>query len=232
MLIWPAILLIGGAVVFLLFGLIDPSVFGVSRDDSRLIAGYTGVFFLFCAFISNYGPRLRVAVLRLSLWAAVSGIVFAGFVSAGRLPGISSALSRYTEPLPTPIRSEEPLNRETTLLRAWDGHYRATAEVDGRPVELLFDTGASLVILRNQDAARIGINTQALAYEIPVTTANGRSHVARVTLEKIRIGEVVVENVRAAVAEPGRLHASLLGMSFIEALRETVIRGNQVILRQ
>jgi len=43
---------------------------------------------------------------------------------------------------------------------------------------------------------------------------------------------VVVRNVEGAVAMPGELHNSLLGMSFLEQLTETVIRRNAMILRQ
>ena len=55
--------------------------------------------------------------------------------------------------------------------------------------------------------------------------------VAPVTLETIRIGDVAVENVRAAVAQEGNLHTSLLGMSFLGELEEVSIRRDRMTLR-
>ncbi len=96
----------------------------------------------------------------------------------------------------------------------------------------MVDTGASLVLLRHDDALRAGVDPDLLDFNIPLTTASGRSFVASYQFSQIRIGGVVVRNVQGAIAEPGALHSSLLGMSFIEQLSEAVIRKDAMILRQ
>jgi len=121
---------------------------------------------------------------------------------------------------------------EANLNRSWDGHFRAIAQIDGADVGVLIDTGASLVLIRNDDASRIGIDLDSLAFTTPLTTANGKSFVAPLTLDTLSIGDVTVHDIRAAVAQPGALHSSLLGMSFLESLGETVIQKNRMILRQ
>jgi len=70
-----------------------------------------------------------------------------------------------------------------------------------------------------------------LTFDLPILTANGRGYVASVTLPQVRVGDVVVNNVRAAVASEGQLHASLLGMSFLGEIDEAIIRKNEMILR-
>ncbi|MEL6196559.1 MAG: TIGR02281 family clan AA aspartic protease [Pseudomonadota bacterium] len=121
---------------------------------------------------------------------------------------------------------------EEELIRAWDGHYRAEAEVNGRPMAMMVDTGASMVVLPYETVSRIGIDPTALDFNMPVATANGRSTVAPIELREIRIGDIVVTNVSAAVAHPGRLHMGLLGMSFLDRLAETSFQGKRLFLRQ
>jgi len=121
---------------------------------------------------------------------------------------------------------------ETSINRSWDGHFRAIAQVNGRDVGLMVDTGASLVLLRHDDALRIGIPLDQLDYSTPLTTANGKSYVAPFLIENLTIGNLTLQNIRAAVAQEGALHSSLLGMSFLEKLYETVIQKDRMILRK
>jgi len=120
---------------------------------------------------------------------------------------------------------------EAELHRAWDGHYRAEAEINGIPVMMLIDTGASMVLLPHEVVRELGINPATLDYSLPVTTANGKSTVAPVMLSSIKIGPIAVFDVEAAVAQPGRLKSGLLGMSFLERLDETSFRRNRLLLR-
>jgi len=133
---------------------------------------------------------------------------------------------------PTPFAAVATAPLEATLNRAWDGHFRTIARIDGGDIGVLVDTGASLILLRYDDAMRAGVNPALLDFDIPLTTASGRSYVALHQFSQVRIGGVVVRNVAGAVAMPGELHNSLLGMSFLEQLTETVIRRDAMILRQ
>lgn len=124
------------------------------------------------------------------------------------------------------------IGKEAFINRSWDGHFRAIAQIDGADVGLMIDTGASLVLIRHDDALRIGIPLGELNFSTPLTTANGKSYVAPFVISRLQIGNLVLEDVRAAVAQEGALHSSLLGMSFLENLNETVIQRNRMILRQ
>jgi aspartyl protease family protein len=48
-------------------------------------------------------------------------------------------------------------------------------------------------------------------------------------LDQVRIGNVVVRNVPAAVSEPGRLGITLLGMSFLGQLRMEMKNGRLIL---
>jgi clan AA aspartic protease (TIGR02281 family) len=119
----------------------------------------------------------------------------------------------------------------SSIPRQADGHFRAIADVNGNNIPLLVDTGASIVLLTYDHAIATGLDMDALKFDLPILTANGRSHVAEVTLPALQIGDVSVKNVRAAVAERGQLHASLLGMSFIGNIKEAIIRKDEMIFR-
>lgn len=120
---------------------------------------------------------------------------------------------------------------EAQLRRHWDGHYRAEAKVNGVNLLMLVDTGASMVLIPFEEAHKLGINRDRLEFSLPVTTANGQSHVARVRLSSIKIGPIAVFDVEAAVARPGMLKTGLLGMSFLDRLDETSFRHGRLTLR-
>src|SRR6185503_13528087 len=92
------------------------------------------------------------------------------------------------------------------------GHYYASAEVNGRLIDVLVDSGASIVALTYEDAYRAGLSVRDSDYTHRVSTANGPARVAPVTLDRVSIGDITVRNVPAAVSEPGKLGTSLLGM--------------------
>src|SRR5262249_2097643 len=68
------------------------------------------------------------------------------------------------------------------------GHVVLDAAVNGAPVRMLVDTGASLVTLTPEDARVAGIDVGHLAYNARVSTANGFARMAPMRLREIRIG--------------------------------------------
>jgi aspartyl protease family protein len=65
-----------------------------------------------------------------------------------------------------------------------------------------------------------------------VSTANGVARVAVVTLDSVAIEDIVVHDVRAAVAEPGKLTKTLLGMSFLGQLRRAEMSRGVLVLEE
>ncbi len=118
-----------------------------------------------------------------------------------------------------------------TLERQKDGHYWANADVKGMKLDLLVDTGASMVTLTDEDARRLGIPTHTLDYAHTASTANGEVKIARLTLDRMRVGGVTVKDVPTMVTK-GDLDTSLLGMSFLGALASFEFKGDTMIMRQ
>ncbi|MGF1445749.1 MAG: TIGR02281 family clan AA aspartic protease [Pikeienuella sp.] len=120
---------------------------------------------------------------------------------------------------------------EVELRRAWDGHFRADARVNGRDIRMMVDTGSSIVMIPFERAAAIGIDPELLSFSMLVRTANGATTVAPVRLTTVQVGPIVLRDVEAAVARRGRLSTPLLGMSFLDQMRETTFRGDRMLLR-
>ena len=102
------------------------------------------------------------------------------------------------------------------------GHFTLTAAVNGSPIRLVVDTGASLVALTLDDARAAGFGRSELVFNQITHTANGPVRFAAVNLREIRIDQLSIENVPAAVIE--NLDQSLLGMSFLKRLKSFEMR--------
>jgi aspartyl protease family protein len=97
------------------------------------------------------------------------------------------------------------------------GHILITAKVNGAPVQFLVDTGATLVSLTAQDASAAGLKTSELTFDQTVHTGNGPVHAAFTELREIRVEQLEIEHVSAAVIDS--LKQSVLGMSFLSRLK-------------
>lgn len=105
--------------------------------------------------------------------------------------------------------------RSLTLHRRGNGHFETDAVVNGRHVQFLVDTGASVVVLRESEAARLGIRPTAGDYRARVSTANGVTLAAPADLNEIEIGRLKVQHVDALILPDHALSHNLLGMSFL-----------------
>lgn len=121
--------------------------------------------------------------------------------------------------------------RSASLKKEGDGHYWATARVNGIAVKFLVDTGASLVALSERDARRIGLNTDQLDRNAEVRTAGGRVRASTAIIDTIEIDGVTVKRVQAVVIDKGLEH-SLLGMSFLNRLEGWDVTANAIVIRQ
>lgn len=117
-----------------------------------------------------------------------------------------------------------------TLFADRGGHFWADAMVDGTHVSFLVDTGATMIVLTGEDARRIGIDVDALAYRRKVATANGVIPVAEVRIPEVEVGGIGIRNVDALVPQLDGLETSLLGMNFLKRLSRFEIDGNRMVL--
>jgi len=104
-----------------------------------------------------------------------------------------------------------------SVVRSADGHYWAEAVVDGRPMRMLVDTGASVVTLSRADAEKAGVRVIAGDFTRTLTTASGPVKAAPVVLSSLTVAGVQLRAVDALVVD-AEMPASLLGMSYLGRL--------------
>lgn len=97
------------------------------------------------------------------------------------------------------------------------GHYSVVGEINGNPVKMLVDTGASLVSIPAPMARQFGIDYRLKGRRAFSQTAAGLAEVWIVKLDRVRVGEFEFANVEASINEAG-LPVVLLGNSVLKRL--------------
>ncbi len=189
-----------------------------SWDVGRLIY----LLLLGAALVWWFVLHNRASRSRMLQQAMAWALIFLGVIAAiGLWDDIRRTVRDGTVAVATANRIEVP--------RARDGHYYLTLLVNGVPVNFMVDTGASQIVLTEEDARRIGIDTEELAYVGRAMTANGEVRTAPVRLETVEIGPVRDRNLRAWV-NGGELDQSLLGMSWLRRWERIEITGRTLVL--
>jgi len=96
------------------------------------------------------------------------------------------------------------------------GQFFAEGQINERPVRFVVDTGASLVTISAADAERLGIDFRKGAAAF-VKTANGTANAWRIRLDSVRVGNIRLDNIDAAVIQNQDMPV-LLGMSFLNRM--------------
>ncbi len=165
----------------------------------------------------------RAARGKLAQYAAIWGLIFLGAIAVVGLWGDIRQTVQPRQSMMDGGRIEVP--------RAPDGHYYLTAEVNGVPLRLVVDTGASQIVLSQSDARRAGIDTEDLVYTGRAFTANGEVRTAPVRLDRVEVGPVRDTNVRAVV-NGGEMAGSLLGMEYLQRFSRVEITGGRLVLER
>ena len=224
---WPVALIAAIVVVIAQLNVSFPSALGQAGALERLL--YLCVLLAIFIGLGLRGKQMRFhpALKSTALWFCALSLVVVGYAYQDNVRPIIDRIRGEVSPTIAVARQEG----EVTLKKAWDGHFRAVTKINGENVGMLVDTGASLVLLSYEDAQIIGLKPETLDFSIPVITANGKAHIARLTLDSVQVGKMCSFGVRDAVAANDKLHSSLFGMSFLSRIQETTFRRDTLVLR-
>jgi len=148
------------------------------------------------------------------------------------------AVEARSEPQAAVIEPANELREPTTSGRSLmlesdrQGHFQVEAKVEGRFVDFVVDTGASLVVLRESSAALAGIRPQPRDYTATAVTANGRIKAAPAKIDRIEVGGITVYDVPAMILPDEVLSKNLLGVSFLSRLRRYEYANGRLLLEQ
>ena len=178
-------------------------------DTMRLI--YLTI--LLVAVVGSYLVQNRSRMGQVAQQAAIWGLIFVGFVAAY---GLWGDMTRN-------VLQREAVQADGTvdLPKAPDGHFYLSALVNGQRIRFVVDTGASEIVLTQDDARKAGFNPASLSFTDRAMTANGMALTAPVSLQSLEFAGFRDEGVAASV-NGGDLDTSLLGMSYLSRYRLTL----------
>lgn len=169
-------------------------------------------------FIVESRGQLGKRAQQAAIWALI-------FLGAVAVAGLWTDIRRSALPTEAVVRGdllEVPV--------ASDGHFYITGEVNGARVTFFVDTGASEIVLSQDDARRAGLDPEALNYFGTAMTANGQVATAPVRLASLTLGGIAEADV-PAVVNGGALDTSLLGMRWLGRHEVTFTRDRLTIRR-
>lgn len=165
-------------------------------------------------------------------------VVFAGLMLA--LGGLAASWLNKTPSAPAKPASTTAAaatsapasngRRSITISRDRRGHFAVEARVDGRRLDFMVDTGASVIALTANDAKRLGIFPSFNDYKARVNTANGTVRAAPVTLSSVDVGGLIVRDVPALVMPENALGENLLGLAYLTRLKRFEYAGGKLVL--
>jgi len=103
--------------------------------------------------------------------------------------------------------------REILIAAGPGGHFVTSGQINGKSVQFMVDTGATVIALGRGEAERIGIDWKQGRPGMGQTAA-GVVNTYSVSLTSVRIGDVEVFGVNAMIM-PGEMPFVLLGNSFL-----------------
>jgi aspartyl protease family protein len=203
------------------------SLLGLSQTQFAQLIPLVILAIVFAAGAFSRRQRFSSIVANVAVWLGLFAASLVGYTYREDIEGVAARVFGELSPTSAIVDSR---NGTASFRRGIDGHFLVAANVNGADMPLLFDTGASAVVLSYADAKRAGIDVASLNFTTPVTTANGTGRAAVVTLDQMQVGGIVRSRVPAFVAERGALEGSLLGQTFLETLSRYSVTGNRLEL--
>lgn len=126
------------------------------------------------------------------------------------------------------IKFSETEPGRTVSIAPTNDLYLVNGSINDFQVQFLVDTGASSVAMNRQTAKRLGLNFRMDGQEGLSETASGYSKIYVVNLEKVTVGDIVLEDVEGVVHDSEFPRIILLGNSFLSKVH--LRREGQLLL--
>jgi aspartyl protease family protein len=223
-LLWILLAVLAGVLFLVVQN--DKGFAGLSQVDMTSLAVKIILVVVIGSFaLTLFRERFATALQSALIWVVVALLLAIGYTYRSELQDVSDRVLAEMVPGHVATRGH------TVEIVRTGGSFSIGAQVNGARIPMALDTGASSVVLTQEAAKAAGLPLEMLAYTVNVDTANGRARAAPVTLERLAVGGIIERSVPALIAQPGQLHTSLLGMSFLNRLESWEVRGDQLLMR-
>ena len=204
---------------------------GMDNNDFGRLVTLSAIATMMAAGVLAGRRQLGESLRQAGMWLVIILVLVTGYLYRFDLQDFGNRLTAGLIPGRAIVTTSASGQQILVVHKGVSGHFEAEVTIDGTPLRMLVDTGASSVVLSYDDAMRLGINPDNLVFSIDVATANGRALAAPVTLRQVAIGPILRGTIRGMVTEQGRLDQSLLGMSFLETLGSIEITRDELRLK-
>jgi len=204
----------------------DPIANLLRHDMGSLVIKVALVVFIGGLVLTLFRERLSQALEAMLFWAVVGLLLVVGYTYRHELRDVADRV--VAELMPGHVAGH---GRRVEVVRSQSGDFTLAVHINGVRIPMVLDTGASSVVLTQEAAKAAGLPIEVLNYSVKVDTANGRTHAAAVTLDRLAVGNLVERSVPALVVQRGQLKNNLLGMSFLNRLESWEVRGDRLSMR-
>ncbi|MBB3566479.1 TIGR02281 family clan AA aspartic protease [Rhizobium sp. BK491] len=223
--------ILGIGLALLVFNNNTGSTFGMRNDDFARVVYLVPIALMMSAAVWASRHTVSQSIRNLLIWFVIIMALATAYIYRRDAEQVGNRLFAGLMPGHAVVVTTSEGGQEVILHKRSNGHFEAKVMINGQPIDMLIDTGASTIALSQEDAERVGIIPENLTYSQTVLTANGRARAAPVELGSVAIGPIKRRDVQASVAEAGRLDQSLLGMSFLETLGSMQMQTDELRLR-
>lgn len=124
---------------------------------------------------------------------------------------------------------QQVVGRTVRIAMSLDGHYWATATINGVRRRMLIDSGATVTALSQATARAAGVPVETGQFGEMIETANGTVVADRARIRELRLGTLVARDLAVVIA-PAFGDTDVLGMNFLSQLGGWRVEGSTLIL--
>jgi aspartyl protease family protein len=192
-------------------------------DNASLIYGLLCAMLLISSLAARRLPLKQTAKMLLA-WVAIFAGLFVLFLFRGEFSEIwNRAKADFAG------GAEVAADGTMRIKKDEDGHFNVRAMVNGKEIDFLIDTGATVTTLNPRDAANANVDVASSGFPVVVQTANGLAESRRARIAKLEIGPISRQDFAVHVAD-GLGDGNLLGMNFLSSLKGWRVEGNELVL--
>lgn len=167
------------------------------------------------------GQTLKLALA----WAAIFAV---GLVIVGQRERLRPL---YDGAVQTLTGDDQQVVGDTVRIAAApDGHYYASATINGTARRMLIDSGATVTALSEATARAAAVEVDSAGFGEMIETANGTIVASRGRIRELRVGGIVARDLSVTIS-PELGDTDLIGMNFLAQLASWRVEGSTLILQ-
>ncbi|HTG38379.1 retropepsin-like aspartic protease family protein [Sphingomonas sp.] len=165
--------------------------------------------------------RLSIGMVIRSVlgWLAIAAVLFILFSRRDEIVMLAERAG---------LGGQSVVGETVRIRQSADGHFYASARVNGAGVRMLIDSGATITALSEVAAAKAGVEPSG-GFPVILGTANGQISARRGVAETFGIGGLEVRDL-SVVISPSFGDTSVVGMNFLSKLGSWRVEGQTLIL--